>query len=547
MELVETPVALGQVALSRGDWSGARAHFEAALQDRETAEALEGLADALFWLDEAGPSLELRARAYALYQEQGEPGRCARAALRLAMGHLMAYGNAAVANGWLQRAERLLDEAGPCSERGWFEHLRSKMAPDAATTARHARQAVEIARQHGDADLELWALSEQGRALVAMGHVDEGMGMLDEAVAAATAGEARDLLVVGNACCNMLSACDRAIDLVRAAQWCRVVDEFARRHHSLPIFHYCRAVYSGVLAATGRWDEAEGELKEALRAVEQRYPLETVHSLTRLALLLLRRGELEQAGQLLAGVEGQGLAAEASAALQLARGQAALAAGILERRLGTIGDGLAAVPLLGLLVEARLSLGEAEAACRAAARLAEIAERAARAPIRALALLAAARVEADAGAAGSLLEAACALFEQVGMPFEAAQARLEWARVAAAGDRELAAEDARLALSAFERLGARPHADRAAALLRELGFGSRPGPRSADALTRREREVVDLLGLGLSNAEIGGRLFISPKTAEHHVGRVLFKLGLRNRAEAAAWALRHPSPRSGEK
>jgi DNA-binding NarL/FixJ family response regulator len=104
----------------------------------------------------------------------------------------------------------------------------------------------------------------------------------------------------------------------------------------------------------------------------------------------------------------------------------------------------------------------------------------------------------------------------------------------------MAAEDARSAFAVFERLGARPHADRAAALLRALGAGSRAGPRVAGELTRREHEVLDLLSHGLPNAEIASRLFISPKTVEHHVGRVLSKLGLRNRAEAAAWALRHP-------
>jgi DNA-binding CsgD family transcriptional regulator len=81
--------------------------------------------------------------------------------------------------------------------------------------------------------------------------------------------------------------------------------------------------------------------------------------------------------------------------------------------------------------------------------------------------------------------------------------------------------------------------DRSAALLRRLGATP---PRNASAsnsmatLTAREVEILDGLRQGDSNAQIAGRLVLSPKTVEHHVSRIFVKLGVRTRAEAAAVA-----------
>ncbi|MCA1847085.1 MAG: helix-turn-helix transcriptional regulator, partial [Actinobacteria bacterium] len=148
----------------------------------------------------------------------------------------------------------------------------------------------------------------------------------------------------------------------------------------------------------------------------------------------------------------------------------------------------------------------------------------------------------DALTAATRFEEAQRELAQQEQPVLRAALRLETAEVlAAAGDTAAAVAEARAALAAFERLGAGRDADRAAACLRGLGVAGRRA-RSRDRasalgeLSTREREVLDLLGEGLTNAEIARRLYITPKTAEHHVGRVLTKLGVRSRTEAAALA-----------
>jgi len=137
-------------------------------------------------------------------------------------------------------------------------------------------------------------------------------------------------------------------------------------------------------------------------------------------------------------------------------------------------------------------------------------------------------------------------FSRLNLPLETARVRLELAAAVAKRQPDLAAAEARAALAIFEELGAATDADEAASLLRSLGKPGRTGPKHVGILTKREQEVLHLVGLGLSNPEIAQRLFISRKTAAHHVSNLLAKLGLRNRAEAVAFTARtahRPAPK----
>jgi ATP/maltotriose-dependent transcriptional regulator MalT len=264
-----------------------------------------------------------------------------------------------------------------------------------------------------------------------------------------------------------------------------------------------------------------------------------------LASLRVEQGRIDEAAALIEPFEEWVSSCAPLAEIHLARGDAALAVAVLERGLRElVDDSLRIAPLLALLVCAHVRLGDLDGAAAAEQRLAELADRVDVPLLRGEAWLAAARVAVARGDdinAIDLFQRALSAVGTDARPALAATVRLELAEALARAGRETAAiTEARAALSCFERLGAAPRRDRTAALLRKLGDTSRArsSDDSAVELTPREREVLELLRNGLSNAQIGARLFISAKTAEHHVGRVLTKLGVRTRGEAAALAVR---------
>ncbi len=527
-------------ALGRAEWASARDAFAGQLEEQpEDPEALDGLGRALWWLGEYQEGVERRREAYALYRQRGDTLTAANLAAYLAAEHRIA-GEAAAANGWLARAERLLEGAGPCAERGWLEiemAKRSAGRPDEQEL--HARAAADLGRELPDADLEAAALAQLGLARVDAGDVEGGLALLDEAMTTATGGEASDPLAIGDTCCTTLVACDRLADFERAAEWCRTVVDFTGQRGYTPLHLWCRSIYAGVLTATGDWERAERELMWALEGYEERGSKGRVLPLARLAELRVRQGRFGEAEQLLSGHEDHPVALAASVGLAIARGDNKLACALVARRLEGAGDDDAVLAtVLPACVDARIASGELEGAADAIERMGHLGERLGRENLTALAWWGAARVAAARGEheqARSLCDGAIDAFERLRMPLEEARARLELARL---DEGELAVLHARGALAGFERLGARHDADAAAALLRSLGGSGRSAPRLEGELTARELEVLDLLAEGLSNQAIADRLFISPKTAEHHVGRILRKLGLRSRAEAAAHAVR---------
>jgi DNA-binding NarL/FixJ family response regulator len=536
----------GRAALRDGDAAGARRAFGSALAEAESGEALEGLAEALYLEREYAAAAAHYERAYAAYRRERRGMAAGRAARAVAWITGNVFGDWAVQSGWFARAVTILEEAGEDRpERGWVLIIRAYLEPDARVREALLGDAIAVGRRFSDPDVEFEALSYLGGVYLMTGRVEQGLVLFDEALAAICAGELREVATVDSIMCGLFWACELVNDVPRADQWMRAAADLLRRRNAMAAF--CRAHYGGILTAAGRWNEAERELLQAARHFDRGMPQRRAAAMIRLADLRVSQGRLEEAALLLDGLDRHPDAVRTLAALHLARGEVALARDLLEQataapddEVPTVGESTMVGPLLALLVDVHLEEGDLGAAERAARRL-DLVAGAQRGPyLKAAAALARGRlcVASGQGDARACLHEALEGFSRAELPMELARTRLELARALSRRAPEVAVAEARAALEDFERLEAARHADAAGALLRSLGAPVRTGPKGVGALTRREAEVLELVGAGLSNPEIAERLYITRKTVEHHVGNLLAKLGLRNRAEAAAWATR---------
>ena len=538
-------VVAGQAALASGSWEEARSQFTSALASAELPEALEGLGLAAWWLDDGALTLDARERAYRAYRERGDARSAARVAIWLVWDYLAFRGEFAVASGWLERARRLLDGLEQTPEYGWLLVREGEVAifrsHDPSAAQGLARRAAELGRAVGDLGVEMTALALEGLALVTAGEVAAGMRRLDEATAAATAGEVKELHAVGVVCCWQMFACERVRDYDRAAQWCNRVREFAKRWRNLPLSGVCRSQYAGVLIWRGDWTGAEAELGQATRDLSDTKPAMVGQALARLGELRLRQGRLDDAARLFDQGGGYPAAQLGRAALLLERDDPESAAVEVDRFLRQLHSeertGRAAGVELAVRVQARL--GHVDEATAWLGELEEIAARVDTEPLRASlrgaqGVVAAAR--GDHQGASRLLEEAADLYHKSGAPFEAARTRLEVAvELAQLGHRDRARQEAARAADALRQLGAARAAEQGRALLLELEARPQRGAKRP-TLTERQLEILKLVAQGSSNAEIARRMSLSEHTVKRHVANILTRLGLKTRAAATAQA-----------
>jgi ATP/maltotriose-dependent transcriptional regulator MalT len=535
----------GWLALQRADWPGAKSQFEAAFQTTDDPEVQDGLGIALWWLNDIGAAHEHRTRAYIGFKNRGETCRAVKIGAWLAREQVFLNSNISAMRGWFSRCERLLNGVPFCVEQGWFHLFRTSMLSSPEELERVALEVLQIAQQGRDADLEALTIAFCGMARVSLGQVSKGMADLDEAMAAAYSGEL-DYLTINEIFCIMLSACELCGDLARTEHWCSTAEAYAALHHCPFLSAYCRTTYGALLAETGRWQDAERALEEAIHIFDAGHKGLRVHAVIQLADLRISQGRLEEAEVLLSGYEDQHEALLPLARLYQARGETALAKAVLEQALGaSTTANFHLTPLLRFLVDLLLQEGDLAAANQQVQKLFQLAEQAQSSLFFAQACLAQGKVMLYAGddSAGPFFERALSYLQTYDQSILAGRARLEMARLTREKDPPAAITWARAALASFERIGADHDAEEAVHLLRQMGVKhslSKPSlrARGQDALTQRESEVYTLLCAGLTNRQMADRLVLSEKTVERHVTSILTKLGVNNRAEAIALALK---------
>ena len=516
---------------------------------------------------------ELLRLAVSELEQDGDPHRLAEVLGELASA-LWSLGRGEESRATLRRALDLLPEGDRSAERA---ELLSRRVSFLMLQGRYvevrdqADEALEAARAVGAEDICAPILNRLGVALFALGDHEGGTAAFDEAVRVAEAtGQAIDKAFVEANRADALHRAGRSREGLAAA-----IAAEAELPAGSRAARWLAMQRAEIEFSLGDWDAAEAHLPHRGRLTGTTL---AYFNLTRAGLLLGRgdtraaRPLLEETARILAmSLEPQYLAGSGALRGELARreGDPDAARAIVEDAVDRIefcsedGERLAEVACVGVRVEADAAerardLGDAEAE-RAAMLRAEMMQARVQAaaddldlPVpSAHAASAAADAARAAGQADPALYAAAAeAWGALERPYPAAFARFAQAEAhLRAGDREATVVAAREAHSAAVALGSRWLADEVEGLAARARLRLDEQPAATDGaadeeeaafgLTPRELQVLALLAGGATNREIGAQLFMAEKTASVHVSRILSKLDVRSRTEAAAVAHRH--------
>ena len=533
----------GRSAFAERAWleafeSLSRADSESAL----SADDLEQLAIAAYMLGRDDDYVRTLERAHHIHLDAGRTLRAVRCAfwagLCLAFG-----GNTGRATGWFGRAQRLLAREDPdCVEHGYLlirVMMDQEDLGDFEAVHSTATLAAEIAERHRDEDLQAMAVHEQGRALVRLGRISEGLGLLDEVMVAVTGGELSPI-VTGLMYCSVIDGCREAHALGRAREWTAALSHWCGQQPEMVSFTgRCLLHRAEIMQLDGSWRDA---LDEAVRARE-RFARGASSSAAgeahyREAEVRRVRGELADAEEAYREASRCGREPQPGLAqLRIAQGRTGAAVAAIRRAAAEAVEPVERLALLPAQIEIMIAAGEVEAAREAGRELLAVAAGFDSELVSAMVQHAEGAVElADGNARSALvtLRRSLQAFQELGIPYEIARVRVLLALACRSlGDEDGALLELEAARDAFEELGA------ALDVARVDSLAAAASRDDAHGLTGRELEVLRLVAAGETNKAIAARLVLSERTVERHVSNILVKVGASSRAAATAFAYEH--------
>jgi DNA-binding CsgD family transcriptional regulator len=500
----------------------------------------EQLADAAWWLSKPSESIAARQRAYAGSVEAGDPEHAATMAARLSIEHF-GRGDPAVGAGWLMKARRHAEEIPEGAGHGFLlivEATVARYSGDLPGAQELVERAAEIGRRFPDPDLMAMAIHTQGIVLILLGETDRGVALLDEAMASVVSGQLTPFFT-GIVYCNVIGTCLEIADVRRADQWSEAARVWCESlPPGSPFPGMCRINRAEVARLRGAWSEAEAEATRASEELMGFDPIGAAQAFYETGEIRRRIGNFAGAEECFARAREIGFDPQPGLALlRFSQGKAAAALSALTLAVGTPAEShLQRARLLAALVDVALVVPDMDVATGAADRLTELAEGSGASILQAMAETAAGAVQTARGAAPAAVDSlrrAGEMWRDLRLPYEAARARvLLGLALRAAGDEDDAVLEFRSAIAAFERLGAVPDRDAAAALL--------PGTDALpDGLSPREAEVLRLVAAGKSNREIAAELTLSEHTVARHLQNMFVKMGVSSRSAATAYAFEH--------
>jgi class 3 adenylate cyclase len=487
-QLIEDRVQQGRDAYRRHVWHEAFDLLREA--DSETPlspEDLRLLAESAWFAGDPDAAIEARERAHAGYLEQDDKCQAAAMALELGLDHFERL-EAAIGNGWLGRAKRLLEQTTKeCAAHGWqalsLAYLARRLAGSEEEALRQARLAQGIGERLAIPAIQALALQQQGYALVAMGRVDDGLALIDESTVAAVSGEL-DPLTTGRIYCSTISVCRGLADWRRAVEWTDAAERWCRQQGVSGFPGICRVHRAEIMHLRGSWADAEREAKRASEELSKYDVLYGGEAQYAIGEVRLRLGDLEGARE--AFRQAHQLSREPEpgrSLLRLAQGDVQGANISINRALaGVESHAFAQVRMLPAAVEIGLAAGDLDSVAQHVAQLEQIA-----ASFRTTAVTATAEyargllllAQGDAALALARQHHAVELWHEIGAPYEIAKARAALGEaLRAEGDEDAAGLEFEAAKAAFERLGALPDAKRVGQLLGEdQSIAARAGER----------------------------------------------------------------------